>query len=244
MQLNVNKCFIVSFTNKKQKLLHDYKIRNQTLERRNVAKDLGVLFDDKLTFRAHYDYIINKCNKTLGFISRRTKEFKNPQSINYLYKTLVRSVLEFNTVIWSPFYRVHIDRIERVQRKLLRILCFRQGCYRTIRSYESRMTRFNLRSLESRRKYYDLVYLYKITNSHIDCPSLLSLLNFNTRYRSRNPKPFALQVYTNNTSFYNPIVRMCRTYNELVDRHVEMDLYRYNLHQFKRYVLQCICDAL
>lgn len=244
MQLNVKKCFVVSFTNKKHKHLHNYSINGQILDRKNVVRDLGVLFDEKLTFRAHYDHIINKCNKTLGFILRRSRDFKDPKSVIYLYKTLVRSVLEFNTIIWSPYYRVHIERLEGVQRRFLRVLCYRHGYHRTVRGYENRMTRFKIQSLEVRRKYFDLVYLYKIIHSHIDCPSLLSLINFNIRYRSRNPRPFSLQVYNNNTSFYNPIVRMCRAFNELVQSNKEIDLYRHSLGKFKKYIFDCIVGAL
>lgn len=173
----------------------------------------------------------------IGFVSRSTKEFKSPASLLHLYKTLVRSLLEYCTVIWSPFYNKHVERIERVQIKLLKIICYRYGLSRKYVSYGDKLREFQLISLESRRKYFDLMYLYKIVNSYVDSPFLLSLLNFNIRFKSRNPKLFILQVYTNNTSFYNPIVRMCRTYNDVALKYPCLDIYHLKLQQFRRLVL-------
>lgn len=240
MLLNVKKCFVISFTNKIHRILYDYNLKGQTLERKAVVKDLGVLFDEKLTFRDHYDYIVNRSNQVLGFLSRTTKNFKNPDSFLYLYYTLVRSILEYNSVIWSPYYAVHSDRIEKIQKKCLNILCYRYGLKRKLQSYSERLCKFNSLPLDTRRKYFDFTCLFKIIHSIVDSPSLLSLINFNIRPRSRHPhlNIFSLQVYTNNTSFYNPIVRMCRQYNDLLANHnKDIDIFKNNLYIFKKEIL-------
>lgn len=240
MFLNVKKCFVISFTNKHNIVFGDYTLKGETLERKAVAKDLGVLFDEKLTFRDHYDTIISRSNQLIGFLSRSTTRFKNPDSFLYLYSTLVRTILEYNSTIWSPYYAVHSDRIERVQKKCLNILCYRYGLKRKLSSYNEKLLKFNLLPLQTRRKYYDFTIFFKIIHSLVDSPSLLALVNFNIKPRSRQPhlKPFALQVYTNNTSFYNPMVRMCRQYNELLSQnHNKVDIFNQNLCKFKKDVL-------
>lgn len=174
----------------------------------------------------------------VGFISRSTRDFRNTNTLKYLYYALIRSTLEYGCVIWSPYYKVHIDRIEKVQKQFLNILCYRLQLGRNIRSYFSRLKQFNIPSLSSRRKCSELVTLYKIVHSHIDCPSLLSLLNFITRYKSRNPshRLFQLEIYKNNTSFYNPVVRMCRLYNDVVAEHPSLDIFGHTLPTFKNKV--------
>jgi hypothetical protein len=57
--------------------------------------DLGVMFDDKLTFNVHIDYIVSRAMKCLGFIKRFGREFKDPHVFKVLYCTYVRSILEF-----------------------------------------------------------------------------------------------------------------------------------------------------
>lgn len=236
MSLNVKKCFAISFTTKRNKVMYNYKLRDHCLERKAVIKDLGILLDEKFTFRDHYDYIISRCNQIIGFITRITKDFKNPYSSLNLYYSMVRSILEYNSVIWTPFYIIHTKRIERVQSKFLNILRYRLGLKRELQSYTKRLATFNTQSLAIRRKYIDMVYLFKIVHSYIDSPTLLSGINLNTRCGSRNPnsKTFALQVYRNNTSYYNPVVRMCRQYNEIVkNNHDSIDVFDGKMSKFK-----------
>lgn len=236
MSLNVNKSCVISFTKKKNRYIHQYYIGDKVLSRSEVVRDLGVYFDAELTFHHHYEHIINKSNKLLGFIIRSTKEFRSPRSILCLFFSLVRSVLEYCCPIWSPHYNVHSDGIERVQKRCLKYISYRYGIGRLFKDYSERLSKFKMIALHKRRDRYDLFCLHKIVHSSIDAPNLLSSLNFNTRHRSRNPNIFALQVYKNNTSFFNPVVRMCRSFNELVRSGVDIDLFNGSFTQYKRRV--------
>jgi hypothetical protein len=237
MFLNVKKCFMVTFTKKINKICFTYKLNNQIIMRRSLAKDLGVIFDEKLTFKDHYDFICSKASRLLGFVLRVTKHFKNSKSLIYLFNSLVRSTLEYGAIVWSPFYATHIKHIESVQRKFLRVLSFRQGYHRRLSSYKLRLDHFKMISLEGRRKLSELIFLHKIVNSLIDSPSILSSINFNIVLRSRRsrlPDLFSLQVFRNNISYFNPIVRMCRLYNDTVLAQPEIDIFTPNPNVFRR----------
>ncbi|KAL0859619.1 hypothetical protein ABMA27_010746 [Loxostege sticticalis] len=216
MKLNVDKCSIISFTKKKNRITHSYIAQDTPLNRNTTVRDLGVLIDEQLTFRQHYEYIMKRSRRLLGFIFRATKDFKNPRSMLSLFLSLVRSILEYCSPIWSPYYNVHIENIEKIQKKCLRYICYKYKFGRTLNNYSDRLSKFGIMSLQTRRARYDLLYLHKILHSSIDAPDLLSSLSINIRYRTRVPKVFTLSVYKNNTSFYSPLVRMCRSYNELV----------------------------
>lgn len=228
MSLNLNKCNVISFTTKTNKIIFPYTINSHLLERKFVVKDLGVIFDDKLTFKQHYDEITERGSRLLGFIARITKQFKRPTSFIYLFCSLIRSVLEYNSVIWSPYYAVHMNRIESVQKRCLKLLSYRFNLNRAYNTYPDLLSKFKIHSLENRRDLNGLIILHKIIHSYIDCPSLLSNINFNTFQRCRNPKLFLLRVYLNNTSFFNPLTRMCRQYNELVDSNADVDIFDNN----------------
>jgi hypothetical protein len=98
------------------------------------------------------------------------------------------------------------------------------------------LTEFNVVSLQDRRKRYDLLCLHKIVHSSIDAPNLLSSLSISTSFRTRNPKIFAIQVYKNNTSYYNPLVRMSRSYNELEGSSADVDVFNSNFLSFKKII--------
>ncbi|CAF4889082.1 unnamed protein product [Pieris macdunnoughi] len=236
MYLNIDKCFVISFTNKRNKIVWNYDIDGQLVNRSDVATDLGILFDDKLSFRAHYSHITSKANHLLGFILRSTKGFKNPCSTLYLYFSLVKSILEYGSPIWSPNYNVHIDDIERIQRKFLRILCYRIKPGRSNLNYCDRLLKFKVQPLESRRIIFDLVYLYKITHSIIDSPELLAHISINIKFSARRSSEvnlFSLQIYKNNISYYNPLTRMARQYNEMAkSNHLLVDIFCHNINIF------------
>ena len=218
MSLNVKKCCVISFTKRFNKTIYNYSLDSVDLRRESIVKDLGVVFDDQLSFRSHYSHILSRGSQLLGFILRSTKEFKNPDSITNLYVGLVRSVLEYACPIWSPYYQIHIDSIEGVQKRFLRVLARRCGLGRTLSAYEQRLSFFKLMSLEYRRKRYDIIYLHKIIHNRVDSSVLLGSLNFNIIYRTRNPRIFSILAYSDNTSHYNPIARMCRLYDDLHSR--------------------------
>ena len=94
-------------------------MQNVLLDSVTTIKDLGIIFDSKLTFVNHIDYICNKALKMLGFVNRHIKDFKNVSALKTLYVCLVRSQLESNTCVWSPYYQCHRDRRESVQPKFL-----------------------------------------------------------------------------------------------------------------------------
>jgi hypothetical protein len=46
----------------------------------------------------------------MGFINPKTRAFTNSHCLKLLYKALVRSKLEYDSVVvWSPFYHIHIQ---------------------------------------------------------------------------------------------------------------------------------------
>ena len=79
-------------------------------------KDLGVVIDGKLDFDTHINIKINKASSIMAVIRR---SFVSLNGVNFvpLYKSLVRSHLEYASCIWSPYKKKHIEAVERVQRR-------------------------------------------------------------------------------------------------------------------------------
>jgi hypothetical protein len=125
LPLNRNKCYILSFPRKTKPLMFDYRIGNALLTRCFTFKDLGVTFDAQFTFNEHVDIIVASSVKTLGFIIRSCKRFRSESCLRALYFTLVRSKLEYCSIVWSPIYRRGVDALESVQRKFAKYLLFK-----------------------------------------------------------------------------------------------------------------------
>ena len=87
------------------------------------------------------------------------------------YFTYVRPILEYASVVWSPFTRTNIDKIEMVQRKAARFVF---NDYHRFSSISSMLQQLNWDSLESRRTKAIVVMFYKIVNNIVSA----DLLNF------------------------------------------------------------------
>lgn len=125
LKLNIQKCNFMAFTNRIIPLQTNYFIDGEELVKPDSVKDLGVIIDSKLKFDLHIDYIVIKSYRMLGFIMRTTKQFNNSDCIKLLYNALVRSNLEYNTYVWTPFQSNHILKLERIQRNFTRQLAFK-----------------------------------------------------------------------------------------------------------------------
>uniref|UniRef100_A0A6P7F2I6 Uncharacterized protein LOC114324180 n=1 Tax=Diabrotica virgifera virgifera TaxID=50390 RepID=A0A6P7F2I6_DIAVI len=68
--LNINKCHFISFHKVAKKYQSSYVIDSKALSYVRAVKDLGVIFDENLTFVDHINYVTAKASKVLGYILR------------------------------------------------------------------------------------------------------------------------------------------------------------------------------
>jgi hypothetical protein len=79
--------------------------------------------DEKMSFSEHVEVMVGKAFVMLGFIKRLSFELREPYTLKSLYTPLVRLKLEYVSCVWSPFYDLHVDKVESVQRQLYDLLC-------------------------------------------------------------------------------------------------------------------------
>lgn len=115
LSLNVKKCYVVSFTRKTKNFINtSYTIKRKPLQREETIRDLGVIYDSKLTFNGHVETICRKGKQMLGFIMRTGKFFSNPKTFTTLYSSLQSEV----TSSMRQQSGTHIQ-IEKVQHRFL-----------------------------------------------------------------------------------------------------------------------------
>ena len=90
------------------------------LENLESINDLGVTFDSILKFSLHINEKI-KAYSILGVI-KRNFTYLDKNSFLFIYKSMVRSHLEYANCIWSP-YAVHDKKkLEKVQMRATKLL--------------------------------------------------------------------------------------------------------------------------
>ncbi|XP_044577157.1 uncharacterized protein LOC123260210 [Cotesia glomerata] len=125
LQLNERKCVVISFSKSSADIQYPYSINGIALNYVSSCRDLGVIFDNNFAFTNHYSTIAASALRTLGFVIRATKNFRNLEAVKMLYSALVRPKLEYASIIWSPTYKKYAHSIEKIQRKFLKYLMYK-----------------------------------------------------------------------------------------------------------------------
>lgn len=243
MYLNSKKCYYVKYTRNNNVINTQYCINEDTLTEVDTIRDLGVLFDQKLTFAPHLDHIIKKASRMMGFVIRQSKEFRHSKTKILLYYSLVRGILEYCSVVWRPHYATHSLRLERIQKRFAWHLAFSVGKAKKIRSYKDRLRFFKMHSLEERRRLNDAMFAAKIFKGIIDSPPLLALINIYapSRMPRRPITPLCPPRRRTVLGANSPCARFCRVLNccsDVVDLHCD------SLSKQKRLFLNCLSDLL
>jgi hypothetical protein len=146
------------------------------LDRISSINDLGVIMDEKMNFSEHIDVMVGKAFAMLGFIRRLSFEFRDPYTLRSLYTSLVRPKLKYASSVWSPFYEVCVNKVERVQRKFIRY-ALRGLCWTDIYNlppYELMCALLRLDTLMKRRSIVCIMFIFDIlSGTHQTCCWLL-----------------------------------------------------------------------
>lgn len=215
MFLNIKKCAVVSFTRKNQMITFNYDINHEVLERKNVIRDLGVLFDTKLSFKQHIDMIVNSGHARLGFVKRIVKELNDPYLIKNMYSTLVRPTLEYANVIWSPYREVDKKKIESVQKQFLLFALRHLGFtgYH-LPTYVSRLLLLDMTTLSCRRDLSSCLLAFDLLTGMIKVDDLSQRIVINeNNFNTRNHKYLKEEQHSNDFSFYDTISHSIRNFN-------------------------------
>lgn len=168
--VNAKKCSTMSFARIKNPLAIKYKLNNICINRLTIVKDLGVTFDIGLSFNDHINAITKKAFNILGFLKRFCNNFNDPYTLKTLYCSLIRSRLEYCSVVWNPAYEIASSRIESIQKQFLlyalRNLKWDPGY--SIPSYENRLMLLDMQSLKKRRDISDLIFVHDILSEKVN----------------------------------------------------------------------------
>lgn len=154
MQFNLSKCKVMHLGYRNKQNI--YQMGGVPLVEVSEEKDLGVIISNDLKVGKQCHKAAKMGNSVLGLISR-TFSFKTITIIRTLYKSLVRTHLDYCIQAWRPYLMKDIAVLERVQRRATRMAVECRG-----RNYQERLKLLNLTTLETRMLRSDLIEVFKI----------------------------------------------------------------------------------
>jgi hypothetical protein len=226
LHFNSKKCKVIHYgkknINKPYDIYNPCTHNNENLSVETEEKDLGILFTNDLNFDKHITQCINKANRMMGIV-KRNFEFLDANIFIPLYKSLVRSHLEYGNCIWKPYKRIQINKLEKVQRRATK-------CVNSISHlpYADRLKILKLPTLEYRRQRGDMIQVYKIIHGIDNLNPDIFFKKSNNNLRGHTHKLFKPRVNSDLRKF-SFSVRVVDTWNNLPDELVTAD----SLNSFK-----------
>ena len=176
MSFNVKKCFYVTFGRSSENFTRFYEIDNTIVPDKSCFNDLGVtVTTTPFSFNNHMDTTVTKAFTKLGILNR-VFSVKSQNSILRLYKAFVRPTIEYASVIWSPYTISYQSKVERVQKRMCRIIPGIRDL-----PYNKQVASLGILSLQARRLRFQLIIMYKMFNNliNIDADEIFTLRNDN-----------------------------------------------------------------
>ena len=153
MSFNVKKCKVMHFG--KNNIRYGYKMNGCDIERVSEEKDLGVWMEEDMRPSKQCKVAAQNANWALGQLSRAF-HFRKASCLVPLYKTFVRPKLEHAVAAWSPWMEGDKEVMEKVQRRMVRMISDKKG-----ETYEERLKSMGLTTLEERRERGDMIETFR-----------------------------------------------------------------------------------
>ena len=184
MTMNEKKTKQIIFNfNKDRQFTTEVKLKNESLEIVEEVKLLGVIINKDLKWDTNTNYLVNKANKKMRMLHIAAKFTRNREHLMQIYKTFIRSNLEFSSNVWhSSLTKENRQDLERVQKAALRVIL--RNDYK---DYESALKMSRLQSLEERREVISLRFVKKSLKNEM-FSKLFPLKNAKHVMNVRNPR--------------------------------------------------------
>ena len=109
MHLGINNpCCAYKMTDKCGKVVTIYEVEQE--------KDLGIIFQNNLKFNEHINMAANKANKITSLIKRSFSFLDKPTFLT-LYKSLIRSYVDYGDSVWFPVLKKGMRIIENIYKR-------------------------------------------------------------------------------------------------------------------------------
>lgn len=230
MVINFDKTVYMRITLKRNPLLYQYGTSDSALSEVTCYKYLGLWISNNLSWNKHIDTISANALRKIFFL-RRALRFATPETRFLAYNTIVRPILEYAVMIWDPYTKININKLERIQKKAVRFIYNSYG--RT--SITNLIKKSGLPSVTDRNRICRLKFFFQLIHGqyNIDISKIVSYSSgYATRLRhSLSVKPLSTRT---NCYKYSYFPRTITEWNNLAGHIVEEN----NLSHFEALLQQ------
>jgi len=150
-------------------------------------KDLGIVTTADLKVSKQCMEASARANRVLGMVRRQFRRL-DKEGFLIIYKGFIRPHLKYAIQAWSPYLKGDVDQLERVQKCATKMVYGYQKL-----SYEKRLRRLGLTTLQTRRLRGDLIETYKIITGKENVDPTFFFTLHSGKYNTRG-HPYKLEI--------------------------------------------------
>lgn len=184
-----------------------YELNNTVIENTSSQVDLGIEINGKLNFGMHCNALVAKANSRLGLLKRTCHFTANNRQKRSFYLSIVRSIFEHCSTIWSPQYSSYIEKFAAIQKRAVKWINGELFASYSDEVFFEKQKELDILPMKHRFIYSDILLMYKIVNGlvPISLPSYITLATpNNVRYTRRNAPIEDLSDYSTLQSSITP----------------------------------------
>lgn len=215
----------------------DVMMNGEKIEYVHEMKYLGILIDDKLTFKSNTCHVIKKMAKKTEYLRRNKKKFDKDTRV-LLYKSLIAPDIDYCSSILFLCNETEMHELQKIQNRALRTLTNGNSYSRSAEM----LAETGLLSVRQRIFYNTLLLIWKIRTGHL--PSYLNeffhTLGDSQPYSLRNATrlrpPRTITSAAQNSVIYKGVLM----FNELTNENA--NVINFELNETKRIIRQYVMD--
>ena len=141
--------------------MYGYRWGDGDLEVAEEEKDVGVMITANLKPSVQCARAAKKANAVLGQLARGVS-YRDKSTFLRLFQVFVLPHLSYSVPAWFPHYKADIEILEKVQMRAVMMITNLTG------TYEERLSKLGMRTLQDRRLRGDMIETYKILTGKCD----------------------------------------------------------------------------
>ena len=123
----------------------NFRISGQRIKVKTCAKYLGIIIDEFLNWKSHFNVLRTKLGRSIGLVSK-IRYFASVNLLRTIYFAIFDSYLHYRCQVWGQNKNASTKEIASIQDKALRIISFKDCCHWTSVSWEKnyKVFQFNI----------------------------------------------------------------------------------------------------
>ena len=225
--INLDKTNCMLFSNKHKQTNLTIKLNDHILERVSETKYLGIIIDDKLSWKPHIKYLSVKVSKSIAIL-KLVKNYFPRNILRMLYMTLIYPHFNYCNIIWGSATKTTLEPLFLLQKKAVRLVNKSNYLAHTFPIFQSLF----ILNIHQVFKLNCLTFMYKCLKlgKFPEFKNNLIRISSSSSYNTRNHELFRLPRERLNICKFSFYVIGIKFWNELNNDIKDC----VNIHAFKR----------